>query len=127
MIQKSHPSYNATIFVGLRRRSDGYVHSIDKVEEICQAYCDEIGLLCVTVTPTRFIYTDGAEPGAAVGFIHYPRYPADTERVKTHALELGRRLKQACDQLGLSVVLPDETFWFAEDEVQLESEPTDLK
>ena len=126
LVIKTLPTYNATIYVGLQQRYNGHVHPIQTVENICQNYCDLVGL-CVTVTSTTFIYTHGKESGATVGFIHYPRFPEDTGRVRRHAIELAKQLKEECGQRGVSVVLSDETIWIADPEVTLENEPTSLQ
>jgi hypothetical protein len=126
LIIKTLPTYTATIYVGLQQPYNRHVHPIQTVEKICEDYCDLVGL-CVTVTPTKFIYTYGKESGAIVGLIHYPRFPDDKGRVKRHALKLAELLKEECKQRGVSVVLPDETIWIADPEVTLENEPTDLK
>ncbi len=125
LVIKTLPTYNATIYVGLEERHSGHRHPIQTLEKICQDYCDLIGL-CVTVTPTKFIYTYGNESGASVGLIHYPRFPEDTGRVRRHAIELAKLLKKECKQRGVSVVLSDETIWIADPGVTLKNEPTPL-
>jgi hypothetical protein len=70
---------------------------------------DRIGL-CVSVTDTTFIYTNGLEVGIAVGFINYPRFPdKDPTIIKNQALELAAILKSVLGQKRISVVFPDET------------------
>lgn len=118
LVIKTLPTYTATIYLGLEQRHDGHVHSIQSVEEVCRAYCDFVGL-CVTVTPTRFIYTNGNEPGASVGLIHYPRFPDGTDRVKQDAIRLAKLLKKKFGQRGVSIVLSDETIWIADPRLTL--------
>jgi len=101
-------TYTATIYVGLKNRDTGVIHDIGLIEGICQKYCDEIGL-CVTVTPTKFIYKDGNEPGAAIGLINYPRFPDEPENIKDKALNLAKLLMIACQQYKVSVLFPDKT------------------
>jgi len=125
LVIKTLPTYNATIYVGLEERQSGRCHPLDDLEKVCRDYCDRVGL-CVTVTPTKFIYTNGSESGAIVGFIHYPRFPESTERVRRHAVELAQTLKKRFVQRGISIVLPDETIWIADPAVTIENEPTPL-
>ena len=101
-------TYTAQIFVGLRAGYSEEVHSLDDVREVCRAYVNSVGL-CVTVTPTEFIYVDGGEPGAVVGLINYPRFPSTPADIEFHALELARRLKEALGQNRVSVVFPHRT------------------
>lgn len=115
------PTYTATIYVGTRigrsKDPDAIVprFPLETIQAICQRYCDEVGL-CVTVTPTRFIYTNGGEDGAAVGLINYPRFPKTREELRGRALELARRLKDGMHQMAVSVVFLDETVMLSDEE-----------
>lgn len=110
---KTVQTFTATVYVGLKERDSGFVHAHAEIEDVCQGYCDERGL-CVTVTPTTFIYTNGQEPGAAVGLINYPRFPADGAEIKEHAVKLAHLLKEAVGQCRVSIVFADETVMIGE-------------
>lgn len=110
------PSTTATIWVGFRHRYDGQVRPIEDAIACAQTYCDEVGL-CVSVTPTTFVYTNGSEPGCAVGLIDYPRFPSGAQQVEAHALTLAERLRVALDQLRVSVVLPGRTVMLSDPSV----------
>jgi hypothetical protein len=84
----------------------------DKARDVCRAYCDEVGL-CVTVTPTTYVYTGGEEAGVTVGFINYPRFPKGAEEIEAAAIHLGKRLREALRQESFSVQTPAATFWFS--------------
>ena len=94
-----------------------YVACVDLlgVEEICLNYCtrhaqDEFsGGLCVTVTPTKYVYLMGKTAGAAVGLINYPKYESNYATVRGHALALCERLITGLELPDASVVFPDET------------------
>ena len=111
----SVPTFTATIYVGFKNRDTGEVHEMCEVASICRQYCDAVGL-CVTITPTHYIYKDGEEPGCAVGLINYPRFPSTPEQITSHALALAQLLKDAMEQYKVSVVFPGET-------VMLSTEP----
>ena len=102
-------TYYANIYVGFREGYSEKVHSIARVEKICEKIADECGM-CVTVTPTKFIYTGGAEDGCIVGLINYPRFPSTPESITTRALGLAKILKRKLGQLRCSVVTPDTTY-----------------
>ncbi len=77
-----------------------------------QVHCDQVGL-CVTVEPTTYVYTGGAESGVRIGLINYPRFPST-------ALDIGRRAKafalillDALEQESVSVVATDGTTWLS--------------
>lgn len=101
-------TFSATIWAGLREGYDGPFHTAMEAKEIAQKYVDEIGC-CVSVTETTFIYTRGREPGVAVGFINYPRFPDNTDGIRAKAIELAELLMAAMGQQRVTVVMPDET------------------
>ena len=112
---KSEPTFTATIWVGVKEHY-APTPPADWHERACavlQEYVDAVGL-CVTFTPTEFLYTKGNEPGFCVGLINYPRFPSSPEVVKSHAIELARRLLLEFKQFKVSVVFPDETIMVEE-------------
>lgn len=97
-------SFSATIYVA------GDLHDANScVREFCMEG------LCVSVTPSRFIYSFGAEDGVAIGIINYPRFPKKKKEIKDIALRLAERLIVALSQRSCSVVFPDETYWITND------------
>ena len=78
----------------------------------CRDFCDEVGL-CVTVSPTRYVYTGGEEDGVVVGFINYPRFPDELPRIEQKAVELGMKLRDELQQESFSVQTPTTTTWFS--------------
>jgi hypothetical protein len=100
------PSYNIQIWTGLKEGYDGVEHSMGRVEEICQAYCNESGL-CVSITPTTYVYTGGRETGVVVGIISYPRFPQMTEDLVGIAKEIGVRLLTELGQNRITITTPD--------------------
>lgn len=97
-------TYQATIYIA-GSEADALRH--------IRAKCYGTGM-CVTVTPTRFVYTRGEEPGVAVGFIQYPRFPASEESIFEAALTLARELIPVLNQKSASVVATDRTEWICE-------------
>lgn len=112
---KTVPTFTATIYVGFRERDTGILHDLAECEAVCQRFVDLNGW-CVTVTPTRFIYSHGHEPGAAIGVINYPRFPNEFEAIRERALALAERLQEALGQMRVSVVFPDETVMLGDGE-----------
>lgn len=91
-------TYTATIYIG---------GDVAKIKDTCREYC--LKGLCVTVTPTDYIYTAGSQTGAAVGLINYPRFPAEPEQVRATAMELAKLLMTKCYQGSCTVLCSDET------------------
>jgi hypothetical protein len=102
------PTFTATIYVGLKQNYDGVIKSFDEVETLIQKWVDKLGM-CVTVTPTKFVYTGGSEPGLIVGFINYPRFPTEEWKIQENALNLAQILLRECKQMRVSVVFPHKT------------------
>ena len=105
---KKVDTFTATIYVGRKYRYNGKHISLRKTKKIIQEYVDAVGL-CVTVTPTEYIYKNGREKGVTVGLINYPRFPSTEPFIKEQAIELAGLLLKGCRQMRVSVVFPDET------------------
>lgn len=99
---KETKSYAATVFIA------GDLH---QAKGALRRFCMEG--LCVTVTPTTFIFTGGAEEGVAVGLINYPRFPKSDEVIWETAIRLGMTLMDDLCQWSFSVVATDKTHWFS--------------
>ena len=97
------PSYPVSIFIA---------GDYDEARDACQAFCDEVGL-CVTVTRTTYIYTDGEQEGVIVGLINYPRFPAEPREIWAKAEALGRKLREGLSQESFTIQAPDKTVWFS--------------
>ena len=100
-------SFEVKIFVGFKEytnidRTEHILHDLIDCEHICQDYCNNVGL-CVTVTPTKYIYTNGSEPGAIVGLIQYPRFPKDEDIIVKHAYELADELMVKLGQYRVTI------------------------
>lgn len=96
-------SYPVSIFIG-GRASD--------IEDQCRTYCDEVGL-CVTCTPTTFVYTYGETEGYIVGLINYPRFPSNPEAIWAHAEALAARLCIEANQQSYTIQAPDKTVFYS--------------
>lgn len=88
---------------------------LEMIEQTCRKYCADIGL-CVTVTPTRFIYTGGEETGAEVGLINYPKFPSTPEGVTNKAIDLAHLLLRETHQHSVLVMTPLTTKWITKRE-----------
>lgn len=81
-----------------------------EAERICRRYCMEVGL-CVTVTPTTFVYTGGAEVGVCVRLVNYPRSPRDPQDIEAQAMDLARMLRVGLCQWSFMVETPAKAIW----------------
>jgi len=108
-------NYEVKIWLGHRANyTSVYTHS-GKVDKFIKDWCDE-KKQAVSVTPTKFIYVNGEEPGTIVGFINYPRYPKEKEDILSRALELGELLRKEFNQYRVSVTTPETTYLLEDEE-----------
>ncbi len=105
---KKAKTYTATIYCGLREEYSQRVHKESEVERIVQDYCNRIGL-CITLAPTKFVYTNGNEPGVMIGLINYPRFPSTPQKIRKQAMNLAAILKEKLKQRRMSIAFPDKT------------------
>ena len=112
---KIKKSFTAKICLGLREGYTQKVHTLDEVYTISHQYCNSVGL-CVTVTPTRFIYTQGAgiadgyEDGCFVELISYPRFPQSKYDIVGNALDLAKLFMVEFKQTRISIIASDQTY-----------------
>lgn len=66
---------------------------------------------CVTVTPTKYVYTGGVETGVIIGLINYARFENTIADLNKHAFSIAEKLLKDCYQRSCSVVLPDKTYY----------------
>jgi hypothetical protein len=84
--------------------------SLNVIEQTCRKYCLTNGL-CVTVTPTRFIYTGGEETGAEIGGIQYPRFPESEGTILAKMKHLAFFLLEETCQHSILIMTPQITEW----------------
>src|SRR5690348_4274204 len=104
MTPKTLSTYRVEIFIA---------GDLDEARKICRIYCMAVGL-CVTITPTEFIYVGGAENGVCVGLVNYPRFPSTPEEIWRKAKYLAERLRLDLCQWTYLLVAPDKTEWVNE-------------
>ena len=102
-------NYEVKIWLGLREGYSKKYYPTHEVEEYIGNWCDAVKQ-CVTMTPTDFIYVGGGEPGLIIGFINYPRFPLEKQKILDRALELGELLKREFNQFRVSVTTPDTSY-----------------
>lgn len=82
---------------------------LSDIRRAVRAFCMEG--LCVTVTPTTFVFTGGAEEGVEIGLVNYPRFPTDAATLTDTAVRLARFLVVEACQSSALVVAPCGTQW----------------
>ena len=76
---------------------------IGHAKQVIRRFCRDASL-CVTVTPTTFIYNGGEEEGFVIGLRNYPRFPSDSYALRSTASDLGERLVAELGQRSYMVV-----------------------
>jgi hypothetical protein len=82
--------------------------------EVAKQFCREYAMkhsVCVTVTPTDYVYVGGAEPGVIVRLINYPRFPSTQDDIFIMAMDLAGQLRIALCQLSFTIITPETTIW----------------
>jgi hypothetical protein len=106
MLEKTEPTFWAKIYLS---------GPIEVAKQIIRADCLREGL-CVTIEPTKYIYTAGEEDGYIIGLINYPRFPTTQEKIKERAISLARLLLDGTYQHSVLIMTPDETLWITKRE-----------
>ena len=81
-----------------------------EIEQACRKDFLDKGL-CVTVTPTKFIYTGGEETGAVVRLLNYHRFSASSDSIWERACDLALKLLEATHQMSILVEDSVHTVW----------------
>jgi hypothetical protein len=70
---------------------------IGHAKQVIRLFCADHSI-CVTVTPTLFVYAGGEEAGFVVGFRNYPRFPSAVPALWSKAAILGDTLLEELGQ-----------------------------
>lgn len=116
-------TFVAKIALGFREGYGERVHRIEEVYEILHEYCDTVGL-CVTVTPTRFIYSrslsikDGYEDGCFIELINYPRFPSSKFDIVAQAIAITKIFLIKFKQERISIITSDQTYLVSKNDIK---------
>lgn len=108
MNKKSSETYEVKIYSGLKEGYEGETSPVQFAHNLIQKYCDE-QCFGVTVTETKFIYTEGNENGIIVELINYPRFPKTYKEIFEHAEKIAAILLVELKQQRISIVATDKT------------------
>ena len=84
--------------------------SLDVAQQYLRQECLREGL-CVTIEPTRFIYTGGEETGFVVGLLNYPRFPTTESVLIDRAKVIALGLLSVTFQTSVLIVAREVTTW----------------
>ncbi len=84
---------------------------VEVAKQIIREVCLTRGL-CVTVTPTQYVYTGGEEAGYVVGLLNYPRFPCTKEVLAVTAKGLCNNLMRGTFQKSALMVTKRSSVWF---------------
>lgn len=103
---KTEPTWYANIWIA---------GSLETAKATCLEFCSKVGL-CVTVTPTSYVYSYGAQEGVLVRLISYPKFPESQEARESTAEALAAMLKSRLFQRSYSIEYPDRTVYYGDEE-----------
>lgn len=99
-VGNSVPSLNAKIFMA---------GCFETIKQACREFVYKEGL-CVTVTPTTYIYTAGEEEGVIIGLINYPKFPTDhRDTLEAKAVRLAEFVMRRACQRNCTIQCDDHT------------------
>lgn len=101
-------SHIATIFIA---------GDLWKIQDACRRFC--LSGLCVTLTPTSFVFTGGQEDGAIIGLINYPRFPSTPEDISKSAKQLAINLMSECCQRSCTIVCGDVSEYLENKDIRI--------
>jgi hypothetical protein len=119
---KIKKTFTAEIALGFREAYSQNTHLLEEAYDICHEYCDHVGL-CVTITPTRFIYSrgqgieNGWEDGCFIRLINYPRFPQSQYDIVYLAIDLAKIFLVKFKQQRISIITTDQTFLIQQEDV----------
>ena len=82
------------------------------IERALREYCFDVGF-CVTVTPTKYIYSGGQEDGVVVGIRNYPRFPKEQQVLMNQAVSIAEELIKFASQWSCMIEGPEVTVWLS--------------
>lgn len=83
---------------------------IPMIEQCCREFVLEG--LCVTVTPTNYIFTHGEQTGAIIEIINYPVYPSSPEEQWDKAIDLANFILDNTHQGSYTVMDAENVITF---------------
>jgi len=116
-------TFTAKIALGFREGYTDRVHTLEEAYKIAQEYCNKIGL-CVTVTPTKFIYSQsvatphGFDDGCFVELIAYPRFPSSKYDIVKDAIALTKIFIKEFNQNRVSIITSDQTYLIEKSDIK---------
>jgi len=105
---KSVETTTVKIYLGLREGHTDKVHNLDEVKDFLQDYVNKSGL-CITISPTSFIYRGGREEGIIIGLINYLRFPTQLKKLEQIAEEIASLCKEKYNPKRVSIEYQDRT------------------
>lgn len=85
---------------------------VDEMKQIIRRECMREGL-CVTVTPTDYLYTGGSEVGAIIELVNYPRFPQQVDDILHRAVDLAIKMRDETFQHSVMVMVPTMCYWYS--------------
>lgn len=86
------------------------------IEQCCREYM--LKGLCVTVTPTNYIYTGGEQTGAIIESINYARFPSNEFLIEKNMIELGEKIMMELHQTSFSIVTPNTSKYYTREDIK---------
>lgn len=108
-LEYSEDHWWATLWMGLFVTDEGYTYPIQQVYQFLEDYFQE-EKWCVSVTPTRYFYTKGAEDGVSIGMLQYLRFKEERDQLHKKMVCLAKALMVHFRQAQVTIVTSNGTY-----------------
>ncbi len=105
---KTIETITAKIYLGLKTGNTERVQDIETLKDFLEKNVKKTGL-CLTITPTTFIYNDERETGAIIGLINYSRFPETKESIKQTTEEIANLCREHYKKNKIAIEYQNQT------------------
>lgn len=107
--EEKHPEADKAAIAPAREVKIYIGGDLTAIHTVCRFFCAD--RMCVTITPTTFMYAGGSETGASIGLINYARFPESAEDLDKKAFVLAKKLMNYCCQKSCSICTPTQSYF----------------
>lgn len=112
-------TYEAKLYLGSKQSYNGPVFSFEELTNFIGKFQHEREITCpLRITQCHFMFEDYLEQGWEISVINYPRFPKEAVELKDFMCDLATDLLERFNQNRISVVCPDLTHMFEQNEAK---------
>ena len=114
---KNEKTYEVKLYLGSKERYDGKEFTFEELTKFIGEFQKDRDDACpLRITQCHFMFEDYLEQGWEVGVINYPRFPKTEHELWRFMCHLGESLLIHFNQNRITVIDPEHTHMFEQDE-----------